>query len=146
MNNPYAKLSFLICTALLILFQIEISSAGSQNKIEDKKTGGIIGDPSHHRGFELGYDAGPRAGSEDKAQNKNSNPSMRPEYKKPGEFYRYEYGSRPLFIAGFRRGFMRGYQSAFGKIKLKQTEPTKTKVSDTFSNSKKTIIFAADAL
>lgn len=101
-----------------------VGQAGSQNRAEGKKTGGIVGDPSHKRGLDLGYDAGPRAGREDKADNKDRNPAARQEYKNPGQFYRYEYGSRALFIAGFRRGFLRGYNSSFKKTELK---PSKSK-------------------
>src|SRR4030095_2087982 len=143
---------FFICT-LVILFkpppikfvegawcQTEIQPRGlasSQNGLEGKTTGGIVGDPSHKRGFVLGYDAGPRAGSEDKAQNKNPDPSLRPEYNKPDQFYRYEYGSRASFIAGFRRGFLRGYKSSFDKMELKHSETIRETVSVDFPSSRK---------
>lgn len=86
---------------------------------------------------------GPRAGSEDKAQNKNPNPSLRHEYKKPEQFYRYEFGYRSTFIAGFRRGFLRGYKSTFGKMDLKRTETTREPISVTFPNSPKAPIESA---
>jgi hypothetical protein len=142
---------YFICITLVILFMHPciafVEGAGSQtkiqppeqanpqNKIDGIKIGGIVGDPSHKRGLELGYDMGPRAGSEDKAQNKNPDPSLRHEYKKPEQFYRYEFGYRSTFIAGFRRGFLRGYKSTFGKMGLKRTETTREPISVTFPNA-----------
>lgn len=92
---------------------------GSQNNPAAKKTGGIRGDPSLKRGFDLGYDVGPRAAQEDRIQNKIPNPFLRPEYTKPDHLYRYEYGSRAAFVAGFRRGFLLGYRSSFGGTNIK---------------------------
>jgi hypothetical protein len=142
---------FLICTALLILITPPLTKSlegapsirkfsrptqGSfRNEMEGKKTGGIVGDPSRLRGFVLGYDAGPKAGSEDKSQNKSSDPLSHPEYQKPDQFYRYEYGSRAAFIAGFRSGFLRGYKSSFGKMEFKPMKMAGEKESATFTSS-----------
>jgi len=95
-----------------------------------------VGDPSRQRGFELGYDAGPRAGNEDKAKNKNPNPYLRPEYMNAEQFYRYEFGSRALFIEGFHTGFLRGYKSSFSKMDLKQEDTTRKTASVPYPHSR----------
>ena len=97
---------------------------------EDKlgrKTGGIMGDPAHKRGVELGFDAGLKAAKEDQAQGKKPNPSSRREYQKPDAYYRYEYGSLANFLSGFRAGFLGGYKGIFGKkvsVSAAETHPS----------------------
>ena len=95
----------------------------------------------------MGYDAGPKAGNADQAENKSSAPFLRPEYENPGQFYRYEYGSRAMFIAGFRRGFLLGYNWAFSKSAAsppaKKVDVGKAKTPDSLP---KQITLARDAL
>lgn len=122
--------------AFSMMTSVALGQANSTKPSEGKKTGGIVGDPSHKRGFDLGYDAGPRAGNEDKAQNKTQGYSQRPEYLKPDQYYRYEYGSRAMFIAGYRRGFLRGYNSAFAPHTRKtRIEPARSRQPDLKKNT-----------
>jgi len=140
-----AILIFLICTTAVIpwtsppIYFIASTWAqtqsqpkpkvGSKSKAEGKKTGGIVGDPSRQRGFELGYDAGPKAAKEDQARSAKLDASARPEYTNPDLFYRYEFGSRIAFISGFQNGFLRGYNSSFSKLELKNSSSTNETVA-----------------
>ena len=125
----------------------DIEEANSpKNWLDGKKTGGIVGDPSHKRGFDLGYDAGPRAGREDQGGIPPSNYSQRPEYQNPEQFYRYEYGARAMFIAGYRRGFVRGYKSSMlSQPRTDSLESGRTPAARLKSNIPKKSFIAKDS-
>jgi len=72
--------------------------------------GGIVGDPSRKRGLELGYDVGLKAARQENATGTAPDAKAHPEYQNPDKWYRYEYGSRAQFMAGFRSGFLGAYR------------------------------------
>jgi len=83
-----------------------------------------MGDPSRKRGLELGYDVGLKAARQESVEAKASVSNDHPEYQNADKWYRYEYGSRAQFVAGFRSGFSAAYRQALKKSPAAKLEKT----------------------
>ncbi len=115
-QGPKALVGAVLCL-VFVLCCAPNSGAGllrSAQAQELKKTG-FYGDPSQKRGMEYGYDRGLKAAKADRAAGLSPDPSRHGDYEDPNQFYRYEFGSRSRFVAGFRGGFLGGYQAVLGK-------------------------------
>lgn len=79
--------------------------------------GGRHGDAAYARGYERGLRDGRREGVSD-ARHRDWDPVWQDRRYRAGDpGYRRSYGPRPVYVAGYRDGFERGYRSAFPSVR-----------------------------
>jgi hypothetical protein len=103
------------------------SAAGDDGEVPavSGKKQAYMGDPSHHRGVELGYDRGYLAAKADQGEGLSPDLGRHAVYHDPNPMYRYEFGNRGTFYHGFRSGFLVGYRQVWGKGEVAYVVPRK---------------------
>jgi hypothetical protein len=67
--------------------------------------------------LDTGYRDGLQAGQTDSRQHKNFNPTKHEAYEDANHGYRKDYGNKNLYKDQYRKGFVRGYEDAFGRFR-----------------------------
>jgi hypothetical protein len=96
-------------------------SSGAENHSQETqpitgKKQAYMGDPTVHRGMELGWDRGYLAAKTDQKEGLAPEAGRHALYHDPQPMYRYEFGNRSYFYSGFRTGFLVGYRQGWDRI------------------------------
>lgn len=112
--------------ALVVVGVCPSSGAGSDSQTIQAVAGkkqAYMGDPTIHRGMELGWDRGYLAAKTDQQEGLAPDLGRHALYHDPNPMYRYEFGKRSYFYSGFRSGFLIGYRQGWDKTEVPYVAP-----------------------